>query len=68
MGRLLQLPGFLAFNTGVMFFIGLAAALASVDEGTVFTAVQLKEIGLAVLVALVAVAAGFASAARIEFA
>ena len=66
--HLKQLPGFLAFNTGVMFFIGLAASLASLQAGAVFAADQLQAIGLGVLLALVAVAAGFASAARVEFA
>ena len=36
--HLRQLPGFLSFNTGVMFFIGLAASLASVEAGAVFAA------------------------------
>lgn len=66
--HLRQLPGFLSFNTGVMFFIGLAASLASVEAGAVFAADQLQALGLGVLLALVAVAAGFASAARVEFA
>lgn len=66
--HLKQLPGFLAFNSGVMFFIGLAASLASAKPGAAFAADQLQAIGLGVLLALVAVAAGFASAARVEFA
>jgi hypothetical protein len=61
-----RLPGYFAFNAGVMFFIGLAstlmAAKAAVDPA------QLKTIGFAVLLGVLAMAAGFASVARIEFA
>ena len=33
--HLKQLPGFLAFNSGVMFFIGLAASLAEMPRASV---------------------------------
>jgi hypothetical protein len=64
--QLRQLPGFLAFNTGVMFFIGVAVAF--LEAKAPLAAVQLQALGAGVLIALVAVAAGFASAARVEFA
>ena len=66
--RLRQLPGYLAFNTGVMFCIGLASKLTSEAAGTSLGAGQLRAIGFAVLLAVLAMAAGFASVARIEFA
>ena len=66
--RLRQLPGYLAFNSGVMFFIGLASKLTSEGQGTMLAAGQLRVIGFAVLLAVLAMAAGFASVARIEFA
>jgi hypothetical protein len=71
MGRsesLRQLPGYLAFNAGVMFFIGLASRLTSERPGLSLDAAQLRAIGFAVLLAVLAMAAGFASVARIEFA
>ena len=64
--QLRQLPGYLAFNAGVMFFIGLASRLTS--DGAPLGAAQLRVIGFAILVAVLAMAAGFASVARIEFA
>jgi hypothetical protein len=66
--RLRQLPGYLAFNAGVMFFIGLASKLTSEGQGVTLDAGQLRMIGFAVLLAVLAMAAGFASVARIEFA
>jgi hypothetical protein len=66
--RLRQLPGYFAFNTGVMFFIGLASKLTGLPEGAGLGAEQLRLMGVAVLLGLLALAAGFASAARIEFA
>jgi hypothetical protein len=66
--RLRQLPGYLAFNAGVMFFIGLASKLTSEGAGVALDAAQLRVIGFAILVAVLAMAAGFASVARIEFA
>ena len=66
--RLRQLPGYLAFNAGVMFFIGLASKLTNEGEGATLAAGQLRIIGFAVLLAVLAMAAGFASVARIEFA
>ncbi len=66
--RLRQLPGYLAFNAGVMFFIGLASKLTSENPGVSLSAGQLRAVGFAVLLAVLAMAAGFASVARIEFA
>jgi len=66
--RLRRLPGYLAFNAGVMFFIGLAAKLTSEAPGVALGAGQLRAIGFGVLMAVLAMAAGFASVARIEFA
>jgi hypothetical protein len=66
--RLRQLPGYLAFNSGVMFFIGLASKLTSERADLSLGAAELRVIGFAVLVAVLAMAAGFASVARIEFA
>ncbi len=66
--RLQQLPGYLAFNAGVMFFIGLASKLTSEGPGVSLGAGQLRAIGFAVLLAVLAMAAGFASVARVEFA
>ncbi|CAN7239592.1 hypothetical protein LJR225_001038 [Phenylobacterium sp. LjRoot225] len=66
--RLRQLPGYLAFNSGVMFFIGLASKLTSEGEGATLGAGQLRVMGFAVLLAVLAMAAGFASVARVEFA
>jgi len=66
--RLRQLPGYLAFNSGVMFFIGLAARLTGETAGAGLDASQLRAIGFGVLMALLAMAAGFASVARVEFA
>ena len=66
--RLRQLPGYLAFNAGVMFFIGLAGRLTSEAPGMALGAVQLRAIGFGILLAVLAMAAGFASVARIEFA
>jgi uncharacterized membrane protein HdeD (DUF308 family) len=66
--RLRQLPGYLAFNAGVMFFIGLASKLTSESASAALGAEQLRLIGFAVLMAVLAMAAGFASVARIEFA
>ena len=66
--RLRRLPGYLAFNAGVMFFIGLAAKLTSEAPGVALGADQLRAIGFGVLLAVLAMAAGFASVARIEFA
>ena len=66
--RLRQLPGYLAFNAGVMFFIGLAAKLTGEAPGVALGAEQLRMIGFGVLLAVLAMAAGFASVARIEFA
>jgi hypothetical protein len=64
--RLRQLPGYLAFNAGVMFFIGLASKLTS--GGADLSADQFRVVGFAVLLAVLAMAAGFASVARIQFA
>ncbi|HEY8571222.1 hypothetical protein [Phenylobacterium sp.] len=64
--QLKQLPGYLAFNAGVIFLIGLASSLMSAEAG--IDAAQLKTVGFAVLLAVLAVAAGFASVARVEFA
>jgi hypothetical protein len=64
--RLRQLPGYLAFNSGVMFCIGLASRLTS--QPAQLGADQLRVIGFGILLAVLAMAAGFASAARIEFA
>jgi ABC-type amino acid transport system permease subunit len=61
-----RLPGYFAFNTGVMFFIGLATSLMSVKAA--IDPDQLRMAGLAILLAVLAMAAGFASVARIEFA
>jgi hypothetical protein len=66
--RLRQLPGYLAFNAGVMFFIGLASKLTSETAGVSLGADQLRLIGFGILLAVLAMAAGFASVARIEFA
>ena len=66
--RLRQLPGYLAFNSGVMFFIGLASRLTSEAPGASLDATQLRAVGFGVLMAVLAMAAGFASVARIEFA
>jgi hypothetical protein len=66
--RLTQLPGYMAFNAGVMFFIGLASRLTSEGQGIQLGAPQLRLIGFAILLAVLAMAAGFASVARIEFA
>jgi hypothetical protein len=66
--RLRQLPGYLAFNCGVMVCIGLASKLTSEGQGTTLDAAQLRMIGFGVLLAVLAMAAGFASVARIEFA
>jgi hypothetical protein len=66
--RLRRLPGYLAFNAGVMFFIGLAARLTSEAPGVALGADQLRIIGFGVLLAVLAMAAGFAAVARIEFA
>ena len=66
--RLKELPGYLAFNAGVMFFIGLASRLTSEAEGLTLGGAQLRLMGFAVLLAVLAMAAGFASVARIEFA
>lgn len=66
--RLRQLPGYLAFNAGVMFFIGLASRLTSEARGVSLGADQLRVMGFAVLLAVLAMAAGFASVARVEFA
>ena len=66
--RLRQLPGYLAFNAGVMFFIGLASKLTSEAPSVSLGAEQLRAIGFGVLLAVLAMAAGFASVARIEFA
>lgn len=66
--RLRQLPGYFAFNAGVMFFIGLASRLTSEAAEVRLDAGQLRAIGFAVLLAVLAMAAGFASVARIEFA
>ena len=66
--RLRQLPGYLAFNAGVMFFIGLASRLTSDTAGAGLDAGQLRAVGFGVLLAVLAMAAGFASVARIEFA
>jgi hypothetical protein len=66
--RLRRLPGYLAFNAGVMFFIGLASRLTSEGAGASLGPGQLRAIGFGILVAVLAMAAGFASVARIEFA
>jgi hypothetical protein len=66
--RLRELPGYLAFNAGVMFFIGLASKLTSEAPGVTLAGGQLRALGFAVLLAVLAMAAGFASVARIEFA
>ena len=66
--RLKDLPGYLAFNAGVMFFIGLASKLTNQAAGVSLGADQLRAVGFAVLLAVLAMAAGFASVARIEFA
>jgi len=66
--RLRQLPGYLAFNAGVMFFIGLASKLTREGADASLSAGQLRAIGFAVLLAVLAMAAGFASVARVEFA
>jgi hypothetical protein len=66
--RLQRLPGYLAFNGGVMFFIGLASRLTSDGQGAVLNAGQLRVVGFAILLAVLAMASGFASVARIEFA
>jgi hypothetical protein len=66
--RVRQLPGYLAFNAGVFFLIGLASKLTSERAGVSLGAEQLRAIGFAVLLAVLAMAAGFASVARIEFA
>jgi hypothetical protein len=66
--RLRQLPGYLAFNAGVMFCIGLASRLTAEGQGAALGAGQLRAIGFGVLLAVLAMAAGFASVARIEFA
>ncbi len=66
--RLRQLPGYLAFNAGVMFFIGLASRLTSEPATVGLGAGQLRMIGFGILFAVLAMAAGFASVARIEFA
>jgi len=66
--RLRELPGYLAFNAGVMFCIGLASKLTSEAAGLSLSAGQLRGIGFGVLLAVLAMAAGFASVARIEFA
>jgi hypothetical protein len=66
--RLRELPGYLAFNAGVMFFIGLASKLTSEASGVTLAGGQLRALGFAVLLAVLAMAAGFASVARIEFA
>lgn len=63
-----RLPGYLAFNAGVMFLIGLAEKLTSAGPNLTLDAEQLRAIGFGVLLAVLAVAAGFASVARIEFA
>ena len=66
--RLRQLPGYLAFNAGVMFFIGLASRLTSEPAQVALGAGQLRIIGFGILFAVLAMASGFASVARIEFA
>jgi hypothetical protein len=66
--RLRQLPGYFAFNAGVMFFIGLASRLTSEVQGVSLSGDRLRIVGFAVLLAVLAIAAGFASVARIEFA
>jgi len=66
--RLRQLPGYVAFNAGVMFFIGLASRLTSEEQGAILTAGHLRVMGFAILLAVLAMAAGFASVARVEFA
>jgi hypothetical protein len=66
--QLRQLPGYLAFNAGVMFFIGLASRLTSEAAGAALGAAQLRLVGFAILLAVLAMASGFASVARIEFA
>ena len=64
--QLRQLPGYFAFMAGVMFCIGLSSTLMSADAAV--SAEQLRTVGFAVLLAVLAMAAGFASVARIEFA
>jgi hypothetical protein len=64
--QLRQLPGYLAFNAGVIFLIGLASMLMSAKASV--DAQQLGMMGFAILLAVLGVAAGFASVARIEFA
>jgi len=66
--RLRQLPGYFAFNAGVMFFIGLALQLTNERADIRLGVEELRVIGFAVLGAVLAMAAGFASVARIEFA
>jgi hypothetical protein len=66
--RLTQLPGYLAFNAGVMFFIGLASRLTSEGPAAQLGGAALRVTGFAILLAVLAMAAGFASVARIEFA
>jgi hypothetical protein len=66
--RLRQLPGYLVFNSGVMFFIGLASKLTSAGAEVTLSSGQLRAIGFAVLLAVLAMASGFASVARVEFA
>ena len=65
-GRIPLILGYLSFNAGIMFFIGLALSLAAPKAAV--TVEGLRVIGAGVLGALVLVAAGFLSAARVELA